>query len=82
MQGTVVSDINDVAVLSGDARGQDRGESQRAGKIRAFHFMNASRGQAAMRHPAVHGIRHGNDAREPPLRLLQTSDLFTEFFKG
>jgi hypothetical protein len=82
MQGTAGRDINDFALISGNACRQDRGESQCAGKARAFHLMNAPRGQTAMRHPAIHGIHNWNDTREPPLRLFQTAEPFTEFFKG
>jgi hypothetical protein len=82
MQGAVGRNINDVALISGDVRRQDRGKSYSAGKARAFHLMNAPYRQTAVGHPAIHCIGNWHGARETPLRLFQTIEPLTEFFKG
>ena len=77
MQGTIGRYINDVALISGDARRENRGKSQSAGKACAFHLMNAPRRQAAVGHPAIHCIRDGNGARKTPLRFFEAANPLT-----
>ncbi|HVZ61146.1 MAG TPA: hypothetical protein VG892_10215, partial [Terriglobales bacterium] len=61
MQGAIRRKIEDVALIPGDSRGQNRSECNGWGQARTFHFVDATGRQPALRKPAIDRIGNRND---------------------
>src|SRR5579871_2103455 len=82
VQGMIRRNIENVALIPGASRGEDRGERDGRSEVRAFYFMNAGSGKPAMREPAVDSLGNGNGARKPAPRVFQAVDLVAELIEN
>ena len=65
--------------ILGQCAPTDRRKRDGASQARAFYFMDAACGQAAVRKPAVHRISYRNGPRKPALRFLQAAIRWRSF---